>query len=101
MGCSVKRKYFSEKMLLGKWELNKDQVNYPTLFFNKDSTAVFSSKGDTIYEFRYSLQDDQLVLKDISNKRTINSITFLDSSKLIFSNLIEYNTRQEYNRKKN
>ena len=90
------------KKILGDWILIKneseDQFNYPSAHFTSDSQAVFTSRLDTLYRFRYSVRGDSLILKDINNNETVNRIKVLNKSVLIFSNLLMHNTKQVYKR---
>lgn len=88
--------HFEQKEILGEWELSENQINYPSLQFNTDSSAVFRSRADTIYRFRYTIKGDSLILKDIDNKETINRIKNLDKSRLVFYNLLEHDKEQVY-----
>lgn len=90
---------FDQKEILGKWVLNKTQTNYPSLQFNADSSAIFTSRADTIYRFKYIIKRDSLILRDIDNKETINRIKLLDKSQLVFYNLLEHDKQQVYKKK--
>lgn len=96
-GCSVTDLKRSNK-LLGKWELTekKFQVNYPILYFNTDSTAMFASRGDTIYRFKYQLRSGKLILKDFIGQESVWKIIKLDGRKLIIDKLFENNNPQHY-----
>ncbi len=86
-------------IIIGKWTLTVKQVNYPTILFNKDSTAIFTSMGDTIYRFKYYLSKNELVLKDFNHKKTRDKILKLDSDSLIFETLADEKRVQKYVRK--
>lgn len=87
-----------KKDIVGKWVLTKNQINYPSLVFEADATAIFRSKRDTIYYFNYVVKGDSLILRDINNKETINRIKALDSTRLVFHTLLEQNKQQIYKR---
>jgi hypothetical protein len=92
----VTSNHFEQKEILGEWILTENQINYPSLQFNIDSSAVFRSRADTIYRFQYIIKGDSLILKDINNKETLNRIKILDKSKLVFYNLLEHDKEQVY-----
>lgn len=96
-GCSVIVPKES-KEILGKWELTEEefQVNYPILYFNTDSTAMFSSRGDTIYRFKYLLISENLILKDLEGKESTWKISVLNEKELIFEMLFENINPQHY-----
>ena len=96
-GCGLKEQKEDGK-LLGKWELNekKFQVNYPILYFNSDSTAIFTSRGDTIYRFKYSLMSENLTLKDLNGVETVWKISKFDGKQLVFEKLFENSKAQRY-----
>ena len=91
---------FTQADLLGTWLLNKEQVNYPTLDFYPDSTAIFGSYCDTIYRFTYKTLGDTLVLKDLNDNVRYNRIKIINDSVLVFYNLIDLNEEQVYRRRK-
>lgn len=96
-GCSVIVPKES-KEILGKWELTEEefQVNYPILYFNTDSTAMFSSRGDTIYRFKYLLISENLILRDLEGKESTWKISVLNEKELIFEKLFENINPQHY-----
>jgi hypothetical protein len=96
-GCSVTSLKKSEK-ILGKWELTEKefQVNYPILYFNTDSTAMFTSRGDTIYRFKYLLKSENIILKDLNGKESTWKISVLNEKELVFEKLFENIKPQHY-----
>ncbi len=98
IGCSSPiHKVIDYKILIGEWKLESDtQVNYPLIEFRADSTAIFSSRGDTLYRYNFILKGDTLLLKDIFNNELINTINFLNNKQLIFDKLLEHETKQTY-----
>ncbi len=83
--------------LLGTWCLTERQINYPSLTFQKDSIAIFTSFGDTIYSFRYYQKNNTLNLT--TTKGIIrNEIIKHTKDSLIFKNLIEHGFIQRYYR---
>jgi hypothetical protein len=93
----------SSKRLVGKWVLQEKafQVNYPILYFNTDSSAVFTSHGDTIYRFKFNLQGTKLLLKDVYGKETKWEIKKLCENQLVFGSLFENEKQQIYKREPN
>jgi hypothetical protein len=88
-----------KNLLLGEWVLSKNEINYPSLKFYADSTAIFTSKADTIYRIKFFIKNDLLILKDVNNVEATNKIKVLDNNVLIFYNLLMHNTEQIYKRK--
>jgi hypothetical protein len=98
--CNQNNTYIIDKnKLLGEWTLSKNEINYPSLTFNADSIAVFTSMADTIYRFKYSIKNNLIILKDIYNVERINKVKMLNHHELIFYNLLTQNTEQIYRRK--
>jgi hypothetical protein len=86
----------------GKWEnANQTAVFYRTLAFS-DSSAVFTSRGDTIYRFKYYIDQPShtLWLTDVFNKRLSAKIIKSDRDSLVFNNLWELNTKQRFSKSK-
>jgi hypothetical protein len=102
IGCNMPEQTGSKK-LLGKWVLQEEafQINYPILYFNTDSSAVFTSHGDTIYRFKFNLRDTQLLLKDVHGKETKWEIKKLSENQLVFGSLFENEKQQVYKREPN
>jgi hypothetical protein len=99
MSCGSDRQVrtYHAKDILGSWTLkNMEQVNYPTLDFKTDFTAVFTSRGDTVYRWRYLLQGDSLILFDVNNSKRVAKIEYLDSAELVFHSLLEEKGKQLY-----
>jgi len=86
---------------VGKWELDNYQINYPELIFKDDLTAIFRSRGDTVYYYSYLLKTDTLFLIDIDNQVNQCKIKVLNDRELIFDNLLEHNKKQIYKREIN
>ena len=102
VSCNMKGQTDFNK-ILGKWVLQEKtfQINYPVLYFNTDSSAIFTSHGDTIYRFKFILIDEHLILKDGYNQETIWKIMELSQSQLVFKSLFENGKRQIYKREPN
>lgn len=82
--------------IVGEWQLTVKQVNYPKLIFNRDSTAIFTSMGDTIYRYKYYVEKSNLVLRDIDGKLTRDKILKLSKDSLIFETLAINRSVQRY-----
>ena len=82
--------------IVGKWLLTVKQVNYPSLIFSSDSTAIFNSMGDTVYRYKFYIDKTELVLRDINGKTTKDKILKVDSDSLIFETLADNKTVQKY-----
>jgi hypothetical protein len=91
------RKGIQEPDLIGTWCLTTKQINYPSISFKKDSIAIFTSLGDTIYSFKYYMNNKNLYLVN-DNRLTENKILKLTRDSLVFENLVEHNIRQIYYR---
>lgn len=101
-GCSQTALNESKK-ILGKWELTEKefQVNYPILYFNTDTTAMFTSRGDTIYRFKYLIKSENLILKDLNGKESTWKISVLNEKELILEELFENIKPQHYKKAPN
>ena len=55
----------------GCWQLQSDHPDFPTLIFNKDSTAVFTSMIDTVFDFQYRVQPEGIRLRDIEGRQYV------------------------------
>lgn len=94
----------NDELILGKWILSNNQklqVNYPILYFNTDSTAIFCSRGDTIYRFNYKIHKKCLILIDINGIEMKCPIKEISCQNLVFFNLLKHKTIQYYRRSPN
>lgn len=83
--------------IIGRWCLvNTSQINYPKISFNKDSIAVFESRMDTVYSFKYYIKKRYLILTQSNGKIIKNKIIFLNNDSLVFRSLIENKNIQVY-----
>jgi hypothetical protein len=82
--------------ILGNWVLTNSQINYPEIQFNLDSSAIFYSYGDTIYRYKYYVQNNFLYLIDFEQNKTRFKIEKLDNIHLVFSNFLEQKEKQIY-----
>ncbi|MDB5272089.1 MAG: hypothetical protein JWO58_456 [Chitinophagaceae bacterium] len=98
LSCSMSKNH-KKNLLEGEWKLIDNQLNYPSIRFDKLNTALLTSRADTIYRFTYNVRSDKLILKDLNGKVYENRILKLDSDSLIFENLFKNNFIQKYIRK--
>lgn len=84
--------------LIGRWCLTKNQTNYPTLVFEHDSLAVFESRADTVYGFKYYVIDRSLYLIQPTGKIEQNKILTFTKDSLSFESLLENKAVQMYYR---
>lgn len=99
LSCNGQKIESTSNNIVGKWQLTVKQVNYPSLIFNTDSTAIFNSMGDTLYRYKYYINESELFLKDINGKITKDKILKLDKDSLIFETLADNKQVQRYKRK--
>ena len=95
--CSVLEK---RELIVGEWILEDSlAINYPEIIFNNDSTAIFTSKGDTIFRFIYKVDKSFLYLKDINGTKEKYKFISLNKDSLVFNKFRENQTKQVYKRK--
>ena len=86
--------------IYGNWTLkNEDNFNYGELLFNKDSSAIFSSRGDTLYRFRFYVVENHIVLKTMEGITEKYKILKLDRNELILNSLREKKSIQYYSKR--
>jgi hypothetical protein len=90
----------SSEKLLGEWVLENgsDAINYGKIEFKGDSTALFLSRGDTIYRFKFHVKSDNLYLTDILGKEESYKVISATDDQLTFSSLREKKEKQVYKR---
>lgn len=87
--------------LVGRWCLIDNQINYPTLTFQSDSLAIFGSRGDTVYRFKYYVKAQTLYLIRPEGEIVQNKILNISNDSLRFESLLENKTVQAYYKCKN
>lgn len=94
--------YLNEKGLAGSWILiDKTMVNYPEIIFEEQGTALFKSKGDTLYRYHYQLKADSTIeLTDVRGQKYDVKIVKLSEDSLIFQRLTDQKEVQVYLRKR-
>lgn len=98
---AAKSEYVNRHMLTGAWMHSSGSIHYPTLLFSKDSIAIFTSRADTLYRFRYRVSGNQLFLKDSRGNETSGNISSLGNDSLVFSALCDEAAKQVYIRRNN
>ncbi len=93
---SIKRPFDKKREIIGKWCSKVEQFNYPTITFTKDSLAVLSSSIDTIYYYRYFVNDNYLHLQNYENKKAEIQILRFTKDSLILVSLLENKGKQTY-----
>ena len=97
--CVSTKETGKENMLLGNWCLESvKQLNYPIITFKADSIAIFSSKMDTVYSFKYYQKDDFLNIVQSNNDIIKAKINFISKDSLVFETLLENNFKQIYHK---
>lgn len=86
-----------EAHIYGNWCLVQNQVNYPELVFKKDSALMLKSRADTIYFYKFYLDQNRLVIFK-GDERIENDIIKLTYDSLVFSALLENANKQSYYR---
>ncbi len=101
-GSMSKNSFVSSEKLFGEWVLENEThaINYPKIEFAADSTALFFSRGDTIYRFKFQVKSDNLYLTDIFGKEETYRVIGITDDQLIFSSLREKKVKQVYKRLK-
>lgn len=100
-GCSPNGPEYvpvKDAFIKGEWKnVDETAVFYRTLTFT-DSSAVFTSRGDTIYRFKYYLDPASrtLWLTDAFNKKLSAKVVKSDKDSLVLDRLWELNTKQRF-----
>ncbi len=87
-------------MILGTWHLTANQINYPTITFS-NGDATLTSKGDTIYRYKYYLQNNDIIFVDVYNNKFKSHIKKISKDTLIFNSLLANKSIQVYEKIKN
>ena len=99
--CTPKKNHnitISKERLYGEWVLKRGekQINYPYIVFFDNDSAVFHSRADTIYEFKFFIKNDSLYLVDIYGKKYVNKIMELNDKSVIFEGIADVTKTQVY-----
>jgi hypothetical protein len=87
--------------IVGSWvNTNQAAINYPTVTFTS-TEAVFTSRGDTVYRFSYTLdqQTHILWLTDRTGKRQAAKIVKATVDSLVFTRLWVVDSPQRFVKK--
>lgn len=78
------------KEIVGCWQLvdPANEVNYPKICFERDSSAIFSSRGDTLYAFKLKAVDTHLHLADVFGEVFSFPIHYLGKDSLVFKDIM-------------
>jgi hypothetical protein len=92
-----------QSKIVGKWCLVQrntiNEINYGQIQFDGNEIITLFSRTDTLYSYKYKLQNKVLLIIRSANNDTIrNPILKLTSDSLIFSSLIEKTSLQTYHR---
>lgn len=103
LSCTSEKKQsriISKDMLYGEWTLvgGEKQINYPTIEFFKDGSAVLYSQADTLYRFTFSIRNDSLFLADINGKKYANRIKELNDKTLALDGIADVKEEQMFER---
>ena len=99
-GCSANMN--DSMSIKGEWiNIDESATFYRTLTF-ADSTAIFTSLGDTIYRFKYSVEQSsrRLLLTDAFNKKEAVNILKANADSLILHHLWELKPVQRFSKKR-
>jgi hypothetical protein len=77
----------NRKDLIGTWHLVKEGVNYPTAILKQ--SVIFTSKGDTVYQYGYSLKGNDITFIDMFEEQFKNSILLVNEDTLVFEQLFQ------------
>lgn len=96
-GCIQNKVFNYEENIIGYWCLNSEDLNYPSIIFNEDSSAIFNSHIDTVYTFKYFVEKNYLhIYRSNKNGTDKYEILYLDDDSLVFNTLIEKDKKQIY-----
>jgi hypothetical protein len=87
-----------EKNILGKWAASETTIHCDTLFFLLDNKAVFTSRGDTIFRYQFSIdcRSSKLFLKDHEGNQFEQEISLLTNDRLLFANFFNVGRAKNY-----
>lgn len=97
--CGVSKKNNPKLVIVGKWCLvDKKSINYPTITFDNEGIAIFTSKMDTVYSYKYFIKNDELNLIQPSRKVNVDKIIKISKDSLVLKSLLENKKEQIYYR---
>lgn len=102
LSCNTLSEQSKPINMKGEWiSLSSVSINYPSLLIS-DSSAVFTSRGDTVYRFKYSIDPISRILwlTDPFNKKLSAKILKVDNDSLVFDRLWDLDTKQRFSRNK-
>jgi hypothetical protein len=85
--------------IIGVWCLEyQNEINYAKIEINKNGIIVLRSRADTIYQYSYKIQDNQLLIFQNATLPIKSAILKLTSDSLILANLLEKGAVQRYHK---
>ncbi len=88
--------------IIGGWCLVEtktlNEINYESIFFDKDGGMTLSTRADTIYFFSYSVNNSTLVINREDRSVSLCGIEKMTADSLILSSLLEKKAVQKYYR---
>ncbi len=100
LDSSLHQLNYNNSNIVGNWCLDSSllhQLNYPKITFLKNSTAVLSSRMDTVYVYIYYLHGNSIYFKTNTNVNEFRIIK-LTHDRVVFKNLFENTVEQIYYR---
>ncbi len=97
--CNIKRASENcEAIIHGKWVSVEETINYDALFFLPNNTAIFTSKGDTIfrYDYKVNCSRSKLLLSDVYGNKYEHQIKLLSNDSLFFKKFFHSNGMVKY-----
>ncbi len=88
-----------QRQLRGTWYLAMPHGNHPSIAFYGKDDVILTSRGDTIYRFKYRLSTDTLYLTDVFKRTVVDKILKLRNDSLLFKALQEDKSDLLYLRK--
>ncbi len=104
VSCQVtKHSLISQQTIEGDWCLikknNINEINYGQIYFDSNGVITLFSRADTLYSYKYKIDQKNLLIIRYANNDTIRShILKLTTDSLILSSLIEKEGLQVYYR---
>lgn len=104
MSCQViKHSTFSQQAIMGDWCLVEkngiNEINYGQIRFESNGVITLFSRADTIYSYKYKIQQKKLlIIRDINEDTIWVPILKLTTDSLVLSSLLEKEGLQIYYR---
>src|SRR5215831_13603396 len=86
--CTIsEQKQIDARLIRGCWKISGNEISFVSLSFSSDSLAVFLSRADTMYRFKYLVSKDLLILQD-GNEQYKCPINFLSKDSFSFKDVV-------------